>query len=450
MNGIKETALELLSEHRLTELRSMLSAQNAADVATLFSELSEEQLTVVFRLLPKELASQVLVEMDASLQQTLIHGFSDTELKNVLELMFSDDTVDILEEMPATIVRRILRNTPREKRHILNELLKYPENSAGSVMTVEYIRLRRDMTVAQAFERIRNDGLNKETIYTCYVTEKDRTLSGVITAKKLMLASPEATVGELMEENVIYCTTTDDREDVAHLIEKYDLIALPVVDTEKRLVGIITFDDAMDVIKEETDAEIMKMAAVTPIEDGYFKTPVLIHAKKRIVWLLVLMISATFTGIIITEYEEALSALLVSFIPMLMDTGGNSGSQSAAMIIRGLATDEIRLRDFGKVLFKELRIGVIVGITLALANAARLLILNAVYYRIDGGMAKEMVVVGLTLVGAVVTAKLLGCSLPMLAKRLKLDPALVASPIMTTLVDTATVLLYFNIAVNML
>lgn len=450
MNEIKENAMSLLAEHRLTPLRELLSSQNAADIATLLSELSEQQLTAVFRLLPKELASQVLVEMDATLQQTLIHGFSDTELKNVLELMFTDDTVDIIEEMPATVVRRILRNTPPEKRHILNELLKYPENSAGSVMTVEYIRLRRDMTVSQAFERIRRDGLNKETIYTCYVTEKDRTLSGVITAKKLMLSPPDATVGELMEENVIYCTTSDDREDVAHLIERYDLIALPVVDGEKRLVGIITFDDAMDVIKEETDAEIMKMAAVAPIEDGYFNTSFLVHAKKRILWLLVLMISATFTGIIITEYEEALSALLVSFIPMLMDTGGNSGSQSAAMIIRGLATEEIRLRDYGRVVLKELRISVVVGITLALANAARLLLLNAVYYRIEGGMAKEMVVVGLTLVGTVMTAKLLGCTLPMLAKRLKLDPALVASPVMTTLVDAATVLLYFNIAVNML
>lgn len=448
MKELKEKALILLVEHKFSALRELLKDQNAADIAALFSELPEELLPVVFRLLPKDLAAQTFVEMEQSLQQTLIHSFSDPELKSVLELMFVDDTVDILEEMPATIVKRILKNTDPQKRDLLNELLRYPENSAGSLMTVEYIRLRSNMTVSEAFDRIRSEGLNKETIYTCYVTENDRTLIGVVTAKKMMLARPDDRIDDLMETNVIYCSTTDARDDVAHIIEKYGLIALPVVDAEKRLVGIITFDDAMDVIKEETDAEIMKMAAVTPIDDGYFQTSAFTHARKRILWLLVLMISATFTGIIITEYEEALSALLVSFIPMLMDTGGNSGSQSSAMIIRGLATEEIRLRDYGKVVLKELRIALMVGVTLALANALRLLVLNAVYYRIEGGMVREMIVVGITLVGTVITAKLLGCSLPMLAKRLHLDPALVASPIMTTLVDMATVLLYFNIAVR--
>lgn len=450
MQNIKEQALILMVKHNFTELRELLKEQNAADLATLFPEFPDELMPAIFRLLPKDLAAQTFVEMENEDRQTLIKSFSDPELRGVLSLMYVDDTVDILEEMPAAIVKRILKNSDDEKRTVINELLRYPDNSAGTLMTVEYIRLRREMTVSEAFERIRQEGLNKETIYTCYVTENDRTLLGVVTAKKMMLADPSSTIGELMETNIIYCQTTDDREDVAHLIEKYDLIAIPVVDAEKRLVGIVTFDDAMDVIKEETDAEFMKMAAVTPMEDNYFKTSAFTHARKRILWLLVLMLSATFTGIIITEYEEALSALLVSFVPMLMDTGGNSGSQSSAMIIRGLATEDIRLRDYGKVVLKELKIGLMVGVTLALANAARLLLLNAVYYHVEGGMTQEIIVVGLTLIGTVLLAKLLGCSLPMLAKRLKLDPALVASPVMTTLVDTATILIYFNIAVHLI
>ena len=444
---MKETAIKLLEEHKFPELRALLETQNPTDLAAMLSEFPEKLLPVAYRLLPKELASETFVEMDADLQENLIHAFSDLELQEMLGQLFVDDTVDIIEEMPAAIVRRILKNTPPEKREIINEVLNYPKNSAGTVMTVECVNLKKDMTVSEAFIRIRRDGVNKETIYTCYVTDPGRVLIGIVSAKKLMLSKPEEKIENLMETNFISCKTTDNAEDVAHLIEKYDLIALPVVDAENRLVGIITFDDAMDVIRDETDDEFMKMAAVSPLEDSYLKTPVIIHAKKRILWLLVLMISATFTGMIITEYENALTALLVSFIPMLMDTGGNSGSQSTAIIIRGLATGELRLRDYLKVLYKEFRIALIVGVTLAVANAGRLWILDKLYYHTAGGMGKEMIVVGITLIGAVVLAKILGCTLPMLAKRLKLDPALVASPILTTLVDAGTVLLYFSITV---
>ncbi len=444
---MKETAIKLLEEHKFPELRALLETQNPTDLAAMLSEFPEKLLPVAYRLLPKELASETFVEMDADLQENLIHAFSDLELQEMLGQLFVDDTVDIIEEMPAAIVRRILKNTPPEKREIINEVLNYPKNSAGTVMTVECVNLKKDMTVSEAFIRIRRDGVNKETIYTCYVTDPGRVLIGIVSAKKLMLSKPEEKIENLMETNFISCKTTDNAEDVAHLIEKYDLIALPVVDAENRLVGIITFDDAMDVIRDETDDEFMKMAAVSPLEDSYLKTPVIIHAKKRILWLLVLMISATFTGMIITEYENALTALLVSFIPMLMDTGGNSGSQSTAIIIRGLATGELRLRDYLKVLYKEFRIALIVGVTLAVANAGRLWILDKLYYHTAGGMGKEMIVVGITLIGAVVLAKILGCTLPMLAKRLKLDPALVASPVLTTLVDAGTVLLYFSITV---
>ena len=445
---MKDKVLTLLVEHNFSKLRSLLGNMNATDLSVLLTQIPESTLTVVFRLLPKDLASETFVEMDPDSQQHLITAFSDPELKEVLDKLFVDDTVDIIEEMPVKVVRKVLKNTSPEKRAVINEILNYPENSAGSLMTVEYVSLYKEMTVMQAFGKIRSEGVNKETIYTCYVTDRSRILLGIVTAKNLMLANPDDLISDLMETNIISCKTSDDREDVAHMIEKYGLIALPVVDHENRLVGIITFDDAMDVIKEETDDEFMKMAAIQPLEQNYFKTSVFSHSKKRIVWLLVLMMSATFTGLIITGFENALTALLVSFIPMLMDTGGNSGSQSSAIIIRGLATGEIKLSDFGKVLYKEFRIALIVGVTLALANAARLWLLNIAVYHYADGLVREMFVVGITLIATVVSAKVFGCCLPMLAKKLKLDPALLASPIVTTLVDTTTVLIYFMVAVN--
>lgn len=445
---MKDKVLTLLVEHNFPKLRALLSEMNPADLSVLLTEIPASTLTVVFRLLPKDLACETFVEMDADSQQHLITAFSDPELKEVLDKLFVDDTVDIIEEMPANVVRKILKNSSPEKRVIINEILNYPENSAGSLMTVEYVSLHKEMTVSEAFEKIRRDGVNKETIYTCYVTDGKRILLGIVTAKNLMLARPEDLISDLMETNIISCKTSDNGEEVAHIIEKYGLIALPVVDNENRLVGIITFDDAMDVIKEETDDEFMKMAAIQPLDQNYFKTSVFSHSKKRIVWLMVLMLSATFTGLIITGFENALTALLVSFIPMLMDTGGNSGSQSSAIIIRGLATGEIKLSDFGRVVYKEFRIALIVGVILAVVNAARLWLLNVVVYHNPDGLVREMLVVGITLIATVVTAKVFGCCLPMLAKKLKLDPALIASPIVTTLVDTTTVLIYFVVAIN--
>ncbi len=445
---MKDKALTLLVEHKFAELRQLLASLNATDLAALLSEFPEGLLTVVFRVLPKELASETFVEMDAECKEHLIKGFSDLELKTVLDQLFIDDTVDIIEEMPASLVKRILKNSDKEKRDVINEVLKYPKDSAGSIMTTEYVSLRKDMTVEDAFTRIRRIGVNKETIYTCYVTDQSNILLGIVTAKDLMLASPDDLIEGIMETNIISSNTLDAAEDVAHLIEKYDFLAIPITDNEHRLVGIITFDDAMDVIKEETDDDFMKMAAVAPLEDSYLKTSILVHARKRILWLLFLMVSATLTGIIITEYESVLSALLVSFIPMLMSTGGNGGAQSSAIIIRCLATEEIKLRDFWRVILKELGIGAIAGVTLAVANAGRLWVLDVLYYHTPGGLVKEMMVVGIALIGAVVIAKLLGCMLPMLAKKIKLDPALFASPIITTLVDAISVFIYFNIAVR--
>lgn len=445
---MKDKALTLLVEHKFAELRQLLTSLNATDLAALLSEFPEGLLTVVFRVLPKELASETFVEMDAECKEHLIKGFSDLELKTVLDQLFIDDTVDIIEEMPASLVKRILKNSDKAKRDVINEVLKYPKDSAGSIMTTEYVSLRKDMTVEDAFTRIRRIGVNKETIYTCYVTDQSNILLGIVTAKDLMLASPDDLIEGIMETNIISSNTLDAAEDVAHLIEKYDFLAIPITDNEHRLVGIITFDDAMDVIKEETDDDFMKMAAVAPLEDSYLKTSILVHARKRILWLLFLMVSATLTGIIITEYESVLSALLVSFIPMLMSTGGNGGAQSSAIIIRCLATEEIKLRDFWRVILKELGIGAIAGVTLAIANAGRLWVLDVLYYHTPGGLVKEMMVVGVALIGAVVIAKLLGCMLPMLAKKIKLDPALFASPIITTLVDAISVFIYFNIAVR--
>lgn len=443
---MKEMIFTLLAEHRYSDLRLFLEEKNTAELSLLMSELPKNELIIVFRLLSKELAADTFVMMENNTRETLIEAFTDVELKNVFDTLFIDDAVDIIEEMPAAVVKRIIKNTSPEKRAIINEILKYPENSAGSLMTVEYVALRPNMTVKDAFKKIRRTGVDKETIYTCYVTDDKKLLLGVVTAKKLMLAEPNDTVENIMERNVVFCQTTDEGADVAHIIEKYGFIALPVVDGEKRLVGIITFDDAMTVIKEKTSEDIMKMAAISPSDSSYFKTSTLAHSKNRLVWLIVLMISATFTGLIITEYESTMTALLVSFIPLLMDTAGNSGTQTSAIVIRSLATGEMRLRDFRRVLFKEFRIALIVGVALAVANAARIWLLNILIYHSPSGLVNEMFIVGITLIGAVVTAKLLGCCLPMLSKKLKLDPALFASPLMTTLVDTVTVLLYFSIA----
>lgn len=442
--NLSRQALRLLENKHFRELRTLLINMEPTDLALLLREIEEEDLPLIFRVLPKELAAQTFVEMDIDDEQVLIHAFSDMELKEVMEQLFLDDTVDIIEEMPANVVSRIIRAVTPEKRNIINEVLNYHEDSAGSIMTIEYIDLRSNLTVEDAFKRIRRTALNKETVYTCYVTDENRRLIGLVTALTLMISDEDTIIGDIMETGVISVETTDDKEFVASQIQKYDLLALPVVDGENRLVGIVTVDDAMDVISEETEEDFVKMSAMTPIEDSYFKTSIFSHSSKRIIWLLILMLSATITGIIITSYENAFTVvpILVAFIPMLMDTGGNCGAQSSTMIIRGMAVGEIHLHDYYKVLFKEVRIGLFIGISLAAVNFVRVLI----QYR----DIKLGIVLGLTLMAAALMAKTLGCTLPMLAKKAKIDPALMASPLITTIVDGFTVFLYFNIAIKIM
>ncbi len=447
-----EKTLELLKQRNYSALRAFLSELNPADIAAILSEVDEASIPLIFRILPKELAAESFAYMDSDLQQILIQSFSDKELHDVIEQLYVDDTVDMIEEMPANVVKRILRHTDPQTRRSINEILQYPDDSAGSIMTIEYVDLKKYMTVADAFARIRKTGIDKETIYTCYVTDKNRHLLGIVTVKDLFLNDDNALIGDIMETNPISVDTHEDRETVANLFNKYDFLALPVVDKENRLVGIITVDDAMDVLAEEASEDFAKMSAIAPTDEGYFKTSVFKHAKNRIIWLLFLMLSATITGAILTKYEALFSAipLLVAFIPQLMDTGGNTGSQSSTTVIRGLATEEMKLKDLFKVLKKELSVALVVGVTLAIVNSVRIIIM---YYNTDIGdnsIYMLAAVTGLTLIGTIVVSELLGCLLPMLAKKLKLDPALMASPLITTMVDACAILLYFTIAGNML
>lgn len=395
----------------------------------------------MFRLLPKELAADTFVEMDEESQELLILGFSDRELKEVIDELYVDDAVDLVEEMPATVVKRILRQTAPEMRKMINEILKYPEDSAGSIMTTEYVNLRPEMTVAEALKRIRMTGVDKETIYTCYVTGPDRTLTGIVTAKALLLSQNEQKIADIMESHVISVQTMTDQEQVALMFNKYNFLALPVVDQENRLVGIVTVDDAMDVMQEETTEDIEKMAAIVPSDRPYMRTGIWTTFKQRIPWLLILMVSATFTGMIITSFENALAAqvVLTAFIPMLMDTGGNSGSQASVTIIRGLSLNEIHFKDLFRILWKELRVGILCGTVLAAANFIKLLLIDRVSITVA-------FTVCLTLTVTVILAKLVGCSLPMLAKKIGFDPAVMASPFITTIVDAFSLLIYFQIA----
>lgn len=435
----RERILELLSHKSFAALKEALTHANPVDLAVLLEEVEEKELLVVFRLLGKEEAAETFSYMSSSTQQMIIQGFTDKELKEVLDELFLDDTVDMIEEMPANVIKRILKNTDEETRNMINVMLNYPKDSAGSIMTIEYVNLKKDMTVKDAITHIRKEGIDKETIYTCYVTE-NRKLIGYITVKDLLMASDEAKVADIMKTDAIYTYTHDDKEAVARMFAKYDFMAIPVVDYEQCLVGIVTVDDAMDVIEDEATEDMEKMAAMSPSEDSYFETSVFDHAKHRILWLLLLMLSATITGTIITRYEDAFSAipLLVAFIPMLMDTGGNCGSQSSTLIIRGLALEEIKFKDFFKVIFKEFRIALMVSGVLAVVNGIRILIM----YK----NATLALVVGCSLMGTVIIAKVAGCILPLVAKKCKLDPAIMAAPLITTIVDTFSVLLYFNIA----
>lgn len=443
LDEMRNNVNELLDSREFGRIRVLFTAMEPADIAELLGEIDEQRLPILFRILPKELAAETFVEMDSDEQELLINAFSERELHDVVEELFVDDAVDIIEEMPANVVKRILRHTDSEMRNSINEILRYPKDSAGSIMTTEYVSLKKDMTVSEAFDRIRRTGVDKETIYTCYVTDTDRKLIGLVTVKELLLSPYNTVINTIMEKNIISVETLDDKEEVANMFDKYDFMSLPVVDRENRLVGIVTFDDAIDVIQEENTEDIQKMGALQPIEETYLKTPVWRHAKNRIVWLLLLMLSATITGSIIENYEAAFTALpiLVAFIPMLMDTGGNCGAQSSTMIIRGLALDEITPKDIMKIMFKEIRIAAVVGLILAVVNTLRIYIM---YSGQDPLFLSA--VTGLSLIATVVIAKMLGGVLPILAKLCKLDPALMASPLITTIVDTCSVIIFFNIA----
>lgn len=435
----KDIFIKLLAQREFKAVRSILDVMNEVDIASLLSTLSDKELALAFRLIPKDKAAEVFSNMDTSMQTYLVTMFTEKELKELLDDLYMDDTVDMLEELPANLVKRILATVSASDRSMINQLLNYPEDSAGSIMTTEYVDLREEMTVGQAMAHIKKTGIHKETIYTCYITER-RKLVGIVSAKDLMTTDDNVPIKDLMETEIISVYTHADQEQVAQLFTKYDLLALPVIDQDGRMVGIVTFDDAMDVMVDEATEDITKMAAINPSEKTYFETSVLHHAKNRIPWLLILMFTSIITGTIITRYENAFAAipLLVSFIPMLMDTGGNCGSQSATLIIRGIALDEIRFTDLFKVMFKEFRISLIVGAFLAVANGVRIFI----QYH-NPGLA---VVIACSLMGTVIMAKLVGCILPLLAKKVNLDPAIMASPLITTLVDTFSILIYFNIA----
>ena len=438
---------ELFSRKRYPELRDLLLPMEAADIASLCRDL-DEKVPVVFRLLPKELAAEVFVELDSDDQELLIHSFSNTELKEVLDELYLDDAADIVEEMPAGVVKRILRHCDPEMRKSINEVLKYPEDSAGSIMTTEFVDLKANMTVEDALKRIRRTGPDKETINICYVIDDRRHLIGLLTIRTLLLAEEDDVIGDIMERNLIAVQTLDDQEAVARALGKYDFLALPVVDKEERLVGIVTVDDAIDVLQEEVTEDIEKMAAILPSDKPYLKTSTLETYKARIPWLLLLMISATFTGQIIASFERALAAatILTAYIPMLMDTGGNCGSQASVTVIRGLSLGEISFSDFFRVLWKELRVAAVCGVTLAAANFAKLMLIDRMLFHNPMVTVHVAAVICGTLVCTVVCAKLVGCSLPMLAKRIGFDPAVMASPFITTIVDAISLLIYFRFA----
>ena len=439
-----EKVFELLSEGNFKELKKLLNESNESDVAECLDELSKVDLAVVFRLLKKDEAVDIFSYMSSDTQEKLIETLSDQEVAAIVSKLYIDDAADLIDELPANLVSKVLQNASPTKRKAINEILKYPEDSAGSIMTVEYVDIKSGLTVKECFDRIRRIGLNKETVYTLYVVDADRRLIGVTTVKELLMRDYDTCINDFMEDNVITVTTNEDKEEVAKMFDKYDFLALPVVDNENRLVGIVTVDDAMDVMSEENEEDFEIMAAMTPSEDDYLKESVITQYKNRIVWLLVLMLSSIITGKIITNYEVTFSAipLLVSFIPMLMDTGGNCGSQASTMVIRALATDEIEPKDVFKVWWKEARIGIMCGVTLGLVNGIRIFI----QYH-DLGIA---IVIACTLCLTAVLAKSLGCFLPLLAKAIHLDPAYMASPLITTITDACSLAIYFNIALRVL
>ena len=439
---------DLVERKRYAELRGLLLPLEAADIADIFEDLQEHEIPLVFRLLPKEQAAEVFVELDSDEQELLIQGFSNTELKEVLDELYLDDTVDIVEEMPANVVKRILMHSDPEMRKNINNILKYPEDSAGSIMTTEFVDLKKNMTVEDALKRIRRTGPDKETINVCYVIDTNRHLIGVLSIRTLLLAEEDDIIGDIMEQNFISVRTLDDQEAVARSLGKYDFLALPVVDTEERLVGIVTVDDAMDVLQEEVTEDIEKMAAILPSDKPYLKTSTWETFKARIPWLLLLMISATFTGQIIASFEDALAAatILTAYIPMLMDTGGNCGSQASVTVIRGISLSEIEFSDILRVIWKEIRVAVICGITLAVANFIKLLLVDRMLFHNQMVTIPVAAVICCTMVCTVLCAKIVGCTLPLLAKKIGFDPAVMASPFITTIVDAISLLIYFQFA----
>ena len=450
---VEKALLKMLDEKKYASLRDILVTMNPSDVAGLFDGLEEKQIPVMFRLLPKEQAAETFVEMEPEAQQLLIQGFSDNELREVLDELYVDDAADLVEEMPANVVRRILTQADPEMRSSINQILRYPENSAGALMTMEYVSLRPDMTVEESILRIRRQGVDKETIYTCYVLDKDRTLLGIVTVKDLLLAESDDTeIREIMTSNIISVTTQDDQEEVAKMFSKYNFLALPVVDTENRMVGIVTFDDAMDVMEEEATEDMEIMAAMTPSEKSYLKSSPFELYKHRIPWLMLLMVSATFTGMIISSFESALTRLtaLTAFIPMLMDTGGNCGSQSSVTVIRAISLSEVDFSDIFRIIWKELRVALLCGVVLAVANFGKMMLVDRLLLGNTSLSPMVAAVVCGTLVCTIACAKFVGCSLPLLAKKIGLDPAVMASPFITTIVDALSLLIYFAFAKSLL
>lgn len=444
-----ETTLEtLLEERKYQTIRDILVTMNASDIAAIFDELAQDKLPRLFRLLPKELAAETFVEMEPDAQELLILGFSDNELKEVVDELYVDDAVDIVEEMPANVVKRILRQADPDMRKMINEILRYPDDSAGSIMTTEYVSLRPNMTVEEAFKRIRRTGIDKETIYTCYITTDDRKLIGFLSIRSLLLADENDVLEDIMEQNVISVNTLEDQETVAQMFSKYNFIALPVVDTENRLVGIVTIDDAMDVLQEEATEDFEKMAGITPSDKPYLRTSVFETFRARTPWLLILMLSATVTSMIITSFTNSLAAYvaLTAFIPMLTGTGGNSGTQSSTAIIRSLSLQEVEVSDALRVIWKEIRVAVLTGVTLAACNFAKLMLVDRMLLGNESITPIVALVICLTLVFTVVCAKSVGCMLPLLATKVGFDPAVMATPFISTIVDAISLLIYFQIA----
>ena len=449
---LEKALIRMLEDKKYATLRDILVTMNPSDIAELFLDLEDRQIPLLFRLLPKELAAETFVEMETDAQELLIRGFSDNELKEIVDELYADDAADLVEEMPANVVQRILRQADPEMRNTINQLLRYDETSTGSIMTTEYVTLRPEMTVEEAILRIRRQGVDKETIYTCYVT-KGRVLIGLVTVKDLLLCDDDETqIEEIMLTNLISVTTQTDKEESARMLSKYNFLALPVVDGENRLVGIVTFDDAMDVMEEEATEDMELMSAITPSEKTYLKSSVGELFKNRIPWLMLLMVSATFTGLIITAFEGALAAqvALTAFIPMLMGTGGNSGAQSSVTVIRALSLDELQLKDILRVLWKELRTAILCGVALAVVCFVKILLVDRLLMGNTEITLMVDAVVCLTLAVTVIAAKLVGCALPMAAKALKLDPAVMASPFISTIVDALSLLVYFLFAKAML